>query len=96
MDLLSFARKYKKTIIEYRVRHFKNCFQKVVLKAGKLLGNKIADAMTKRNDDNSARKKGWNIKQIKTSIFINMEHYKISKLLIDSTVSKFVTKNGSK
>ena len=25
-----------------------------------------------------------------------MEHYKISKLLKDSTVSKFVTKNGSK
>ena len=25
---------------------------------------------------------------------IKMEHYKISKLLNDSTVSKFVTKNG--
>ena len=57
MDLLSFARKYKKTIIEYRVRHFKNCFQKVVLKAGKLLGNKIADAMTKRNDDKTVKQK---------------------------------------
>ena len=36
-----------------------------------------------------------NIKQIKTSI-IKMEHYKIFKLLNDSTVSKFVTKNGLK
>ena len=57
MDLLSFARKYKKIIIEYRVRRFKNCFQKVVLKAGKLLGNKIADAMTKRNDDKTVKQK---------------------------------------
>ena len=31
-------------------------------------------------------------KQIKTSIIIKMEQYKISKLLADSTVSKFVTK----
>ena len=57
MDLLSFARKYKKTIIEYRVRRFKNCFQKVVLKAGKLLGNKIADSMTKWNDDKTVKQK---------------------------------------
>ena len=36
-----------------------------------------------------------NIKRIKTCI-LKMEHYKISKLLNNSTVSKFVTKNGSK
>ena len=35
------------------------------------------------------------IKQIKTS-FIKMEHYKISNLLNDSTVSEFVTKHESK
>ena len=40
-------------------------------------------------------KKRWNIKQIEKSI-IKMERYKISKLLNDSTVSKFVTKNGLK
>ena len=40
-------------------------------------------------------KKGRDIKRIKTSI-TKMEHYKISKLLNDSTVSKFLTKNGSK
>ena len=33
-----------------------------------------------------------NIKRIKT-ILIKMKHYKISKLLNDSTVFKFVTKN---
>ena len=40
-------------------------------------------------------KKRWNIKQIEKSI-IKMERYKISKLLNDSAVSKFVTKNGLK
>ena len=40
-------------------------------------------------------KKRWNIKQIEKSI-IKMERSKISKLLNDSTVSKFVTKNGLK
>ena len=33
-----------------------------------------------------------NIKQIKTIIIIKMEYYKISKLLNNSTVLKFVTK----
>ena len=37
-------------------------------------------------------KKRINIKQTKASI-IKMEHYEISKLLNDSSVSKFVTKN---
>ena len=40
-------------------------------------------------------KKGRNIKRIKTSI-TKMEHYKISKLLNDSTLSKFLIKKGSK
>ena len=35
-------------------------------------------------------------KQFKTVIIINMEHYKIFKLLNDSAVSKFLTKNGTK
>ena len=34
----------------------------------------------------------WNIKQIKSSIIIKTEHYRISKLLNDSTVSNFLTK----
>ena len=40
-------------------------------------------------------KKQKKIKRIKTHV-IKMENYKISKLLNDSTISKFVTKNGSK
>ena len=39
----------------------------------------------------STRKKRQNIKQIGKSI-IKMEHYKISKLLNNSALSKFVTK----
>ena len=41
------------------------------------------------------QKKRRNIKPIKTST-IKMEHYKISKLLNDSTLSKFVTKKWIK
>ena len=47
-QFLSFARKYKKTIIEYTARCCKNCFQKVVHKAGEFLGNKIADTVKQR------------------------------------------------
>ena len=48
---LSFARKYKRTVTGYRTRFFKNCFQKVVHKAGESSENKIADAVTKSNND---------------------------------------------
>ena len=41
------------------------------------------------------RKDRKNIKWINASI-IKLEHYKMSKLLNDSIVSKFVTKNGLK
>ena len=37
----------------------------------------------------------WYTKQVEKSI-IKMEHYKIPKLLSDSTVFKFATKNRSK
>ena len=64
---------------------------------------KSANAVTKSNDDKIVKqeppeeiiippeKKRWNIKQIEKSI-IKMGHYKLSKLLNNSTVSKFVTK----
>ena len=81
--------------------------KEVVHKAGQFLGNKIADAVTKSNGHRFVKqepleeiiippKEGSNIKQIKISIVLKMEHYKITKLLNDSTVSKFVKKNGSK
>ena len=94
-------------IIEYRTR----CFQQVVHKAGKFIGKKISDTVTKSNDEKrwvkywekgtcwrnnySTRKKRWNIKQIEKSI-TKMEHYKISKLLNNSTLSKFATKKWVK
>ena len=46
-------------------------------------------------DEIKARKKRGNNKQIE-KIIIKIEHYKIYKLLNNSTVSNFVTENGSK
>ena len=78
----------------------KTAFKKVTHKTDDHLTNKIADAVTKSSDDKtrpcwknyySAQKKRRNIEQIKTSI-VKIEHYKMSKILNDSTVSKFVTK----
>ena len=77
--------------------------KKVVHKAAELLGNKNVHEVTKSNDDKNEKqkpaeeiiipseKKSRNIKQVK-KIIMKMEHYKISKLLNDSTVSKFVTR----
>ena len=81
--------------------------KKVVYKSGEYLGNKTADAIAKSNDDNIGKqepveeviippkKKRRNIKQTEKTI-IKMEHYKMSKLLHNSTVLKFVRKNGLK
>ena len=48
---LSFMRKYKKIINRYRTRYYKHCFQKGSPLAGKFLGNKITDEVTKSNND---------------------------------------------
>ena len=66
----SFARKYTKTIIGYRTRCCKICFQKVLHKAGEFLGNKIADAVTKSNNDKIVKpgKKPRNVKEINISL----------------------------
>ena len=45
---LSFARKYEKQLLDTELDASKN----VVYKAGEFIGNKIADALTKPNDDN--------------------------------------------
>ena len=85
----------------------KSVSKEVIHKAGQFLGNKIADAVAKSNGDRFVKqepleeiiippKERLDIKQIKISIIMKMEHYKISNLLNDSTVSKFVKKNGSK
>ena len=77
--------------------------KKVVHKSGEFLANKFVHEVTESNDDKTEKqklaeeiiippeKKSRNIKQIK-KIIMKMEHYKISKLLNDSTVSKFVTR----
>ena len=48
---LSFARKYKKQLFDTRLDSLKIASKKVVHKAGEFLRNKIADAVTKSNDD---------------------------------------------
>ena len=77
--------------------------KKVVHKAAEFLGIKIVHEVTKSNDDKTEKEEPAeeiiippeenrrNIKQVK-KITMKMEHYKISKLLNDSTVSKFVTR----
>ena len=107
---LSFSEKCKKQLLGTWLDSLKTASKKVVHKGGEFLGNKTADAVTKSNDDKTEKpkknsknveeiiillEKRDKIKQIEKSI-IKMEHYKISKLLNDSTVSKFATKNGSK
>ena len=44
---LSFARKYKKQVLDTGL----DASQKVIHKAGEFIGNKIAEAITKSNDD---------------------------------------------
>ena len=115
---LSFARKYKKQLLDTELDALKTVSKKVVHKSaeatGEFLGNKITDAVAKLNNDKIVKpkqvtdenprnveeitippEKRRNIKRIKTSI-IKMEHYQISKLLNDSTVLKFVTKQQIK
>ena len=86
----------------------KSASKKVVHKAaeatGEFIGRKIVDKIVKpkhiidknlRNVEEiiiPSEKRRKNIKQIKRSI-IKMEHYKICKLLHNSTVLTFVTKN---
>ena len=49
--LLSFARKYKKQLLDTGLDSLKTASKKIVHKVGEFLGNKIADAVTKSNDD---------------------------------------------
>ena len=50
--LLSFARKYKKQLLNTRLDAVKTASKKVVHKAGEFIGDKTADAVSKSNDDN--------------------------------------------
>ena len=100
---LSFARKYKEQLLDTGLDSLKTASKKVINKACEFMRNKIEDAKAKSNDDKTVKqepvekiiippeKRRWNMKQIEKSI-IKMEHYKISKLLNNSFVTKFVTK----
>ena len=48
---LSFARKYKKELLDTGLYSLNTASKKVFHKAGEFLGNNIADAVTKSNDD---------------------------------------------
>ena len=48
---LSFARKYKKQLLDTELDSLKTLSKKVVHKVGEFLGNKNADAVTKSNKD---------------------------------------------
>ena len=89
---LSSARKYRKQLWQKEL----DATKKKVHKAGEYLGNKIADAATKSNNVNIemqepieeisiSQRKEKKYKQIE-KIIIKIKHYKISKLLNDSTV----------
>ena len=49
---LSFARKYKRQLLDTGLDAVKTTSKKVVHKVGEFIGNKIADAVTKSNGDN--------------------------------------------
>ena len=51
MEFLSFARKYKKQLLDTELDSLKTASKKVVHKTDKFLGNKIADVVTKPSDD---------------------------------------------
>ena len=102
---LSLARKYKK-ILDTGLDPLKTASKKVVHKTDELFRNKLANAVNKSNFDKTMKQvhfeeililpeKREEILNDRT-IIIKSEHCKISKLLNDIPVSKFVTKNGSK
>ena len=54
---LSFARKYKKYLLDTGLDSIKTSSKKVVHKTSEFLGSKIADAVTKSNDDKIVKQK---------------------------------------
>ena len=50
-EFLSFARKYKKQLLDKGLDSLKTASKKVVHKSGEFLGNKITDAATNPNHD---------------------------------------------
>ena len=90
-------RKVAKSLCLFLTRWYcKNCFQKSSPWRRWILKKSWNDDKIEKQEHIAEKiippeKKRQNIKQIEKSI-IKMEHYRIYKLLNDSTVSKFVTK----
>ena len=55
---LSFARKYKKQLLDTPLDYLKTASKKVVHQAVEFLGNEIADAVTKSNDNKIVKPDG--------------------------------------
>ena len=102
------AKKYRKQLLDKGLDALKTVSKKTVHKAaettGEFIGNKILKQklVIDKNSRNIEKiiippenKRRRSIKCVKTSI-IKVGQYKMSKLLNDSTLSKFVKKNGSK
>ena len=53
--MLSFARKYKKQLLDTGLDAVKTASKKVVHKAGEFIGNKIKDVVTKSTNDESVK-----------------------------------------
>ena len=102
------AKKYRKQLLDKGLDALKTVSKKTVHKAaettGEFIGNKILKQklVIDKNSRNIGKiiippenKRRRSIKCVKTSI-IKVGQYKMSKLLNDSTLSKFVKKIGSK
>ena len=95
--------KHRKELLDTGLDSLQTASRKVVYKIAEFIVNKTSGVIAKQNDYIIVKtkpveeiiippeKKRGNIKRIKTSI-TKMEYYKISKLLNDSTTSKFVKK----
>ena len=57
-------RKYKKKLLNTGLDYVKATSKKVVHKAGNFIGNKIADVVTKSNDDDKPNEKSRNIEKV--------------------------------
>ena len=55
-EFLSFARKYKKQLLDTGLDSLKTASKKVLHKTSEFLGNKVVDAVTKSNDDKIVKK----------------------------------------
>ena len=88
MDFYHLRENYKKQLLDTGL----DASKKVVHKAGEFIGNKIADAVTKSNNDNTERQEPVEEIIIPLKKREEILNKLKNKLLNDSTLSKFVKK----